>query len=122
MAGTPESEVEIEGSDVDDAGDGGRTGAAADADPALDLADLLTLPDDADDDEAAAIAAAVGAHLRDRDVAAAAAGEGEAAGETWQDRKWAFVGRVESLQGRRTRVPDGVPTDGWAASGRTDRF
>ncbi|MFC4359368.1 acc operon protein [Halobium salinum] len=95
------------------------TGQAVD-DPAT-LGDALTLPDDADSEEAAAIVAALGAHLRDQAAAAAAAG-GEEDEETWQDRKWAYAGRIESLQGRRIRVPSGAPTDGWAASGRADRF
>ena len=33
-----------------------------------------------------------------------------------------FAGRVESIQGRSVRVPEGAPTDAWAAAGRTDRF
>ncbi|QLG62734.1 acc operon protein [Halorarum salinum] len=80
----------------------------------------LSVPDSADDDEAAAIAAAVGAHLRDREAAAA---EAAAAGEeTWDGKRWAFAGRTRSLQGRVERVPDGAPTDAWTAAGRTDRF
>ncbi len=79
----------------------------------------VDLPPDADDDEAAAIAAAVGAHLRDRAAAAAAAAVEE---ETWDGRKWAYAGKIESIQGRRVRIPDGVPTDGWTAAARTDRF
>jgi hypothetical protein len=122
MAGGSEPEGGSAGGAGDAGDDGGAGVAPRDApDAALDLADLLTLPDDAEDDEAAAIAAAVGAHLRDRVAAAAAEGDG-AATERWQGRKWAYAGRVEVLQGRRTRVPDGAPTDGWAASGRTDRF
>jgi hypothetical protein len=85
------------------------------------VADALSIPDDADSDEAAAIAAVVGAHLRDQ-AALAAAAEGEPVA-TWDGKKWAFAGRVDGLQGRRSaRVPDGVPTDAWTASGRTDRF
>ncbi|MFC5366389.1 acc operon protein [Salinirubrum litoreum] len=85
------------------------------------LADALSIPDDADSDEAAAIAAVVGAHLRDQ-AALAAASEGEAV-ETWTEKKWTFAGRIDGLQGRRSvRVPDGAPTDAWTASGRTDRF
>ena len=80
----------------------------------------LELPPDASREEAAAIAAAVGAHLRDRAAAAAAAAE--EGKETWDGRKWAFSGRIEGTQERRVRVPDGAPTDAWAASGRTDRM
>ena len=79
----------------------------------------LSIPADADEAEAAAIAAAVGAHVTDLERAAAASGEDEA---SWRDRKWSFAGRVRGLQGRAARVPDGAPTDAWAASGRTDRF
>lgn len=85
------------------------------------VADALSIPDDADSDEAAAIAAVVGAHLRDQ-AALAAASEEESV-ETWDGKKWTFAGRVDGLQGRRSaRVPDGAPTDAWTASGRTDRF
>jgi hypothetical protein len=82
--------------------------------PGLDLA----VPDDADADEAAAVVAAVHAHLRDG--RAAVTSEGSA--ETWDGERWRFAGRVDALQGRSVRVPDGAPTDGWAAAGRTDRF
>ena len=84
------------------------------------LAERLTLPEDADDEEAAAIVAAVGAHVRDSEAAAAAAaGDGA---ETWDGRRWAFAGRLDSLRGRAMRVPEGAPTDAWTASGRGDRF
>jgi hypothetical protein len=85
------------------------------------ITESLSIPDDADSDEAAAIAAVVGAHLRDQ-AALAAASEGETV-ETWQGKKWPFAGRIDGLQGRRSvRVPSGAPTDAWTASGRTDRF
>lgn len=81
--------------------------------------DGLVVPDDADDEEAAAIAAAVAAHLRDQEVAAAAVADEE---ETWDGKRWAFAARIEALQDRTVRVPDGAPTDAWAAASRTDRF
>jgi len=84
--------------------------------------DGLDIPDDADDAEAAAIAAAVGAHVRDGERAAAAAAAGAPAEEQWSGRRWVFAGRIESLQGRSVRIPDGVPTDDWTAAGRTDRL
>ena len=84
-----------------------------------ELIDAIELPDDADEDEAAAIVAAIGAHLHDRAVAAAAAAEDE---ETWEGRRWTFAGRLDRLQGRAARVPSSAPTDAWTASGRTDRF
>jgi hypothetical protein len=85
-------------------------------------ADLdISIPDDASDEEAAAIAAAVQTHLRDL-AAAAAAAEDEGEEETWTDKKWAFAGRVEGLGGRSVRVPDDAPTDAWTAAGRRERF
>ena len=81
----------------------------------------LTIPDDATDEEAAAIAAAIGAHLRDRGAATAAAAEDDET-ETWTDKRWSFAGRLRGLQGRAARVPERAPTDAWAASGRTNRF
>ncbi len=98
--------------------DGGEPEAA---EAAAGLADRLSLPDDADEAEAAAIAAAVSAHLRDQEAAAAAAAA-ESDGESWQEKRWGFAGRVESLQRRTVRVRDGTPTDAWSAAGRTDRL
>ncbi|SDK19300.1 hypothetical protein [Natronorubrum texcoconense] len=81
----------------------------------------LDIPDDADDEEAAAIVAAVGAHLHDHAlaVAAAAAADGE---ETWDEKRWAFAGRIRDQQSRTVRVPRDAPTNAWSAAGRTDRF
>ena len=80
----------------------------------------IEIPDDASPQEAAAVAAAVGAHLRDREVAAAEAAA--ATEETWDGECWTFAGRVEATQGRTVRVPDGAPTEGWTAAGRADRL
>ncbi|WP_049983874.1 hypothetical protein [Halorubrum sp. BV1] len=81
----------------------------------------LSIPDDAGDAEAAAIAAAVAAHLRDGEAAAAAvAAERDDGG--WDGDRWSFVGRIDRLQRRRVRVADGAPTDPWTAAGRADRF
>ena len=85
------------------------------------LAERLTLPDDADESEAAAIVAAVGAHMRDQEAAAAAAAAEEEA-DSWESKRWSFTGRVEALQARTVRVRDGTPTDAWTAAGRTDRL
>ena len=81
----------------------------------------LSLPDDATDEEAAAIAAAIGAHLGDR-YRAAAASAAEPSTDTWVGRRWAFAGRIEALQSRSVDVPETAPTDAWTAAGRTDRF
>ncbi|WP_049936637.1 hypothetical protein [Haloplanus natans] len=84
-------------------------------------ANELDIPDDADDAEAAAIAAAVGAHVNDQARAAAAAAAG-GDDDAWRGRKWTFAGRIDGLQGRSIRVPETAPTDAWTAAGRTDRF
>jgi hypothetical protein len=83
--------------------------------------DGLAIPDDADDAEAAAIAAAVAAHLRDGEVAAAAAAGDDADGG-WEGERWSFAGRLGRLTNRSVRVPEHAPTDPWTAAGRADRF
>lgn len=85
-------------------------------DPAS-LAKALSIPDDADADEAAAIAAAVGAHLTDLELAAR--GDEQ---PTWGGEKWRFAGRTEAVSGRAIRVTDATPTDAWTAAGRADRL
>jgi len=84
------------------------------------LMERLTIPADADRHEAAAIAAAVGAHLTDLQLAAAAAAEREE--DTWAGEKWTFAGRTEAVTGRAVRVTDDTPRDPWTASGRADRL
>ena len=65
----------------------------------VDLPDVdgsLSLPADADAEEAAALVAAVGAHLRDQRVAAAAAAAAsEDETDSWAGRRWQFAGRRE---------------------------
>ncbi|MCG1003678.1 MULTISPECIES: hypothetical protein [Halobacterium] len=78
----------------------------------------VSVPDDATEAEAAAIAAAVSAHLA-RLEAAAAASDSE---ESWDGEKWTFAGRLAGLDQSPDRVPDGAPTDAWTAAGRSDRF
>jgi hypothetical protein len=76
----------------------------------------LNVPDDADEDEAAAIAAVIRAHVN-------ADGDDEDEETTdWNDWRWRFSGRVDSLQGRRIRTPAGAPDDAWSAAGRTERM
>jgi len=82
--------------------------------------DGLSIPDDADDAEAAAIAVAVAAHLRDGERAAAAAAADDE--PDWEGERWSFAGRVDRLQNRSVRVPVDAPTDPWTAAGRADRF
>ncbi len=97
-----------------------EAGEDAASDGAADLTERLTLPPNADESEAAAILAAVGAHIRDQ-AAAAATAEGEEPAN-WADQRWAFAGRVESLQQRTVRVRDGTPGDAWKAAGRSERL
>lgn len=99
-------------------------GEPADADADTETPRILELPDrrlaippDATAQEAAAIAVAISTSLRDD-----AAEDDEAEAETWDGRRFAFAGRVESLTGRQVRVPEGAPTDGWTAIGRLDRL
>ncbi|WP_178918339.1 acc operon protein [Natronomonas gomsonensis] len=75
----------------------------------------LNVPDDADEDEAAAIAAVIRAHVN-------ADGDDDEETTDWNDRRWRFSGRVDSLQGRRIRTPAGAPDDAWSAAGRTERM
>jgi hypothetical protein len=86
---------------------------------ALESAGELTVPADATPEETAAIVAAVGTHLSDREVAAGD-GDGGGDGGTWDGRRWQFAGRLGGLSGVERRVPRGAPTDGWTAAGRLD--
>ncbi|MFC7059705.1 acc operon protein [Halovenus salina] len=81
----------------------------------------LSVPENASPAQAAAIAAAVGAHLRDQRVAAAAAADTDDE-ESWDGERFAFAGRLEATTGRGDRVPRDAPTDRWTAAGRRDRF
>ena len=75
----------------------------------------LDVPEAADPEEAAAIAAAVNAHLAVED-------EPKADEPSWDGHRWRFAARIGGLQGRSVRAPRGAPPDGWRAAGRTDRF
>ena len=77
-------------------------------------------PEDADEDETAAIAAAVNAYVRAQVLAAAAENDDEE--RQWTDHRWSFAGRIGGVQRRRVRVPRYAPTDPWTASGRTRRM
>jgi len=76
----------------------------------------------ADPEEAAAIVAVLRTHLDAEAAAREAEREDESTGDEWQGRRWAFKGRIRSLQHRSERVPENAPEDPWTASGRTDRF
>ncbi|MFB6131428.1 MAG: hypothetical protein ABEJ28_11490 [Salinigranum sp.] len=119
----PTDDARRDGGAPSDGGDGTSTGEEATAD-VVPLEEALSLPADATPAEAAAIVAAVGAHLRDRQTAAAAvAAAAVRNGEpTWDGERWRFAGRIEGTRRRSVRVPRGAPTDAWAAAGRADRF
>jgi hypothetical protein len=65
--------------------------------------------------EAAAIAAAVSAHVRDQRAAAAAAEDGQE-----EDRPWEMAARRERLRGSPGRPPAGAPGDDWTAVTRLE--
>ena len=100
--------------------DGGAVAAETQRVEGLPGDRTLVLPETASPEEAAAIAAAVGAHVRDQELAAAAAAAD--AGESWEGNRWTFAGRVRAQQRRFARVPTTAPTNPWTAAGRTDRF
>lgn len=81
----------------------------------------LRFPETVEPEEAAAITAVIRTLLREERTAAKAAESAERS-ETWDGNRWTFAGRMEVLQGRATKAPDGAPTDPWTAAGRTDRF
>ena len=87
--------------------------------PASDVDGDLRIPPEASDDEAAAIAAAIGAHLRQVEYDAT---DTEDSVPPWTGRRWGFAGRMQDLQGRAVRVARGAPSSGWAAASRTDRM
>jgi hypothetical protein len=82
----------------------------------------LSLPPTATDEEAAAIAVAIGAYIRDQRAAAAALATQADEEETWDGKRWKYAGRLEGTQGRAERVPADAPTDEWTASSRAERF
>jgi len=100
-----------------------QRGAAATSDapsqPGVSVTELTGIAT-ADSHEAAAIAAAIGAHLHDQATAAAAAAAESSAEPT--RRSWRFAGRLESVGKQCNRPPATTPTNGWSASGRADRF
>ena len=115
-------EFEAEAADATDAGSGAPTADEPVPDASELLSDVeLDIPDDASNEEAAAIAAAIGAHLHDHALAVAAAAAAGAE-ESWDDKRWSFAGRIRAQQHRTVRVPREAPTDPWTAAGRTDRF
>jgi len=98
------------------------TDSAGAVEPALVDAVTRAVPS-ASPDEAAAIAVAIGAHVRDGELAAAAAAA-SSGNEVpdWEGREWTFAGRIEATQQRTIRIRDDAPGDEWTAAGRTDRM
>jgi len=81
-----------------------------------DSAVTVSLPPDADESEAAAIATAVGAHLRDRAAATVAAASAD--DEPDPADAWKLAGRMKSVG--RSRWPDDVRRgDEWKAAARS---
>ncbi|MFC7230250.1 hypothetical protein ACFQMM_00570 [Saliphagus sp. GCM10025308] len=117
MTANDSEALEVEGGSGERANDE-PTDTAIDVDVTLEESVSITLPADATSEEAAAIAAAIGAHLRDLEAAAAA----QTDEETWDGKRWSFAGRIDAQQGRTVRVPTRAPTNPWAAAGRADRF
>jgi hypothetical protein len=84
-------------------------------------AGVLSVPERATPPQAAAIAAAVGAHIRDQE--AALAHEADTDEEvTWDGERFAFAGRLDGLSGHGRSVPAEAPTDKWTTTGRRDRY
>jgi hypothetical protein len=81
-----------------------------------DDSENLRVPSTATPQEAAAITAAVHAHLAAEEAAA------EEASATWDGKRFQFAGRIAAVTGIPRRVPRGAPTDEWTALGRSDRF
>lgn len=119
-SGLPEKDGSTAAGDADPDGNRDSGSTSTEVTPAT-VATALDIPDDATTDEAAAIVAVVGAHLRDQEAAAAAAADSDET-ESWDGSRWAFGGRMDALQSRQTRVPNGAPRDEWTASGRSTRF
>lgn len=75
----------------------------------------LDIPDDADPEEVAAIATAIRSFTTEEQ-------ENDESQPAWQGDRWAFTGRICTLQQRKIRTPTRAPSDAWSAAGRTDRF
>jgi hypothetical protein len=84
----------------------------------VDNSNRSIVPDDAEDEEAAAIIAAVSAHLRNEELAVLS-GMSE---ESWTGKRWAFAGRLNEQKLKGGRVPLSAPTNAWTAAGRRDRY
>lgn len=88
--------------------------------PAVSPGDLEGL-EAAEPAEAAAVAAAIGAHLRDRELTAAVAADADGR-DDWSGKRWAYADRLVRHRDRGVRIPGDAPTDPWTAASRTDRL
>ncbi len=77
----------------------------------------LSIPETATAAEAAAIVAAIDAHLQDR--AAAATAETT---PTRSETPWTLAGRIDALAGTSVTIPESAPRDAWTAASRSRRF
>ena len=85
--------------------------------PEVETADIeVSIPDDATEAEAAAISAAVSAHITDRQRAAAAASAAASSAVEHVD-DWKLAGRLERF-GKRRRPKNVERGDEWKAAGR----
>jgi|GEM_PF-986837 len=120
MADTELSEETSDGAVGDSAeSDDGNDGSGETVSVVVDGRPVsIDLPPDADSEEAAAIATAVGAHLTDRTRAAAAAAASESEESSDRADKWTLAARMKSM-GKR-RWPDDVDRgDEWKAAARS---
>lgn len=76
----------------------------------------FTVPDSATDGEAAALAACLGAYLRDWQVRASTA----STGDSTETDSWALAGRYECRN--QTDLPRVERGEEWKMSGRTERW
>jgi hypothetical protein len=102
-----------EGAESDDDSSADGEGAGTVVDVTDDVA--VTVPDDATDAEAAAIVAAVGAHLNDRQRAAAAA---QTETETPEADRWKLRGRLGAV-GKRRHPRSVKRGEEWKAAARS---
>lgn len=77
----------------------------------------LEITPTATEDEAAAIAAAVSAHMHDQEKAATMGDNEE---ETWEGNQWKFAARIQQTKHKSVRVPKTAPTDPWTAADRLE--
>ncbi len=77
----------------------------------------LHIPPDASPEEAAALAAAIDAHL-----AVTGSDEGADDGETGNGRRWRLQSRIETVTGCSGRVPRQAPVDMWRAANRMELY